>query len=260
MPINVTQTPIYESFSMLHPDGTLMCHCNKKKADWYIKRELADWIDEQTFKLKFEPQGHGKSDNPYYTQKMENKCVVCGSEEELNKHHVVPYVFRSRFPTEYKESNHHDVLPTCVDCHEAYEGHATEYKETLANECGVSMNGYMSEEQKKNKRILSARKLLEKINNKELINEDGLAVTLPEDRILELTKRASEMLSEEPIVNGAAWADVIMNKVLEENRLFEFIQNWRKHFIETTHPKFLPEYWSIEQPLEISNRAMKKKF
>jgi len=136
MPINATKKPIYESFSMIHLDGTFMCHINGKRANWYVEKGLAEWIDEKTFQLKFEPKGKGKKDLLFYNQKLENRCVVCGNDhqDELNKHHVVPSVFRSRFPIQYKESNHHDVLVTCLDCHENYEHEAMLYKIELVKE------------------------------------------------------------------------------------------------------------------------------
>lgn len=259
MPINVSQSEIYESFSMLHPDGTLMCHCNEKKANWYVNRNLAKWTDEKTFKLNFEPQGHGKSKNPYYVQHMENQCVVCGLKEQLNKHHVVPYVFRSRFPVELKESNHHDILPTCVDCHEAYEEHATLFKEVLAKKVGTTMNiGGMSPEHKNNRKILSARKLLEKINNNEIVDNKGNIITIPLDKLEKLKLKANEPILEHAPINGSSWADKIMEDVLSNDKLFEFVKNWREHFIAYAKPQFLPDHWSVEHPLEISNRAKKK--
>ena len=67
----VSKSPIYESFAMLHPSGDLMCYTNKKRANWYIKLGLAKWINDNTFQLRFEPKGKGKSHLPFYTQKMQ---------------------------------------------------------------------------------------------------------------------------------------------------------------------------------------------
>ena len=72
----VSKSPIYESFAMLHPSGDLMCYTNKKRANWYIKLGLAKWINDNTFQLRFEPKGKGKSHLPFYTQKMQNICVM----------------------------------------------------------------------------------------------------------------------------------------------------------------------------------------
>lgn len=258
MPINASQTAIYESYSMIHPDGTLMCHCDEKKAKWYVKKNLAKWIDEKQFKLIFEPHGYGKSDNPYYTQKIPNQCVVCGEEEELNKHHVVPYVFRSRLPVEYKASNHHDILATCIDCHEKYELHANILKKQLADELGISVNNEASKELVENRKIKSAQKLLDKITHGLLVNDNGEKIIIPEQKLKALQEKAKKPLLWDGETSGAVWADKIIEKVLEEDKLFDFVKKWREHFLLHTNPQYLPLHWSVEHPLEIANQSKRK--
>jgi exonuclease 3'-5' domain-containing protein 2 len=254
MPVNVAQNQIYESYSMLHPDGTLMCHCNFKRAKWYVDRDLATWVDEKQFKLKFEPQGYGKSENPFYMQALENRCVVCGSLDELNKHHVVPYVFRSRFPLAYKESNHHDIVPVCVDCHERYEAHATEFKALLAHQAGANMNTSMTEAFRHNKKVLSARNILQRIKEGNLVDSKGNPAIVPEEKLMVLREKAREELREDVPVSGTQWADSIMDKVMAEEGLFAFVKQWRAHFIEHMKPQYLPQYWSVEHPLEVKGK------
>lgn len=251
MPINASQSEIYESYAMYSPEGEFMCFCNKKKANWYVNKNLANWLDDKKFQLIFEPNGKGKADNPYYTQEIKNCCVVCGSEKELNKHHVVPYVFRSRLPLVYKESNHHDVLATCIDCHEAYEEQANLFKKQIADELNVSMENGMSPEQIKNKKIISARKLIERI-------EMGEITGVPQDRIEFLKIKANQPLFDYVTNHGAAWADEIMKIILENDQLYSFVKRWRKHFVDTMKPKFLPEYWSVDSPLEKAGRIEEK--
>lgn len=247
MPNNPTQSTIYESYTMLHPDGTLMCRCNKKRADWYVNRELATWVNDTTFQLTFEPQGHGKAGSAYYNQKLENKCVVCGKLAGLNKHHVFPYVFRSRLPIQYKESNHHDILPICTDCHEDYEAHATRYKIELAEKYDIRMNGVMSQAEKTNRKIISARKILSRL-------EAGEFVTIPTDRLTVLREQAAMPITEEVSSEGAVWADKIMERITNKEELHNFIRSWREHFIQYAQPQYLPELWSVDHPLEIIGR------
>jgi hypothetical protein len=255
MPINAMQKPIYESFSMYHPDGSFMCHINQKRANWYVERGLADWIDDKSFKLKFEPKGKGKQDLLFYTQKVENRCVVCGdhSEDNLNKHHVVPYVFRSRFPVQYKESNHHDILVTCVDCHENYEHQANIFKAKLAKDLGLTMNLGMTPEQRHNKKVRSAQKALANVESGKLKDANGVSL-IPEEKLEQLRQTANMELFPEEIEYGAVWADKIVENVLAENRLFEFVKMWRQHFLDNCNPQFLPNHWSVEHPLESSKQ------
>lgn len=255
MPINAMQKPIYESFSMLHPDGTFMCHINEKRAKWYVEKELADWVSENTFQLKFEPKGKGKQDMLFYTQKLENQCVVCGDKSDnLNKHHVVPYVFRSRFPVQYKESNHHDILVTCIDCHEDYEYHANQFKAKLVEDMGLLMNSPMSFEQKHNKKVRSARNVIGDVESGKLKGADGFSL-IPEEKLTLLKNTASLELFPEKQENGAVWADKIVESIIEKDALFAFVKMWRQHFIEIKKPMFLPEHWSVDHPLEISRKG-----
>lgn len=250
---NIAQSKTYENFGMLHPDGKLMCYCKSKRAHWYVNHNLATWIDSYNFKLNFIPNGYGKSDDPYYVQSLENRCVVCGSEENLNKHHVVPYVFRSRFPIEYKESNHHDILVTCVACHENYELHATKYKLELAKELGLSFNLNVDPQIEENKKILSARRILNKLNNHLIVNKNNEPCSIPMEKLLILQNKASQEIKEEQKVN-VIWADKIVENILSNNTILEFVCSWRNHFLIHTKPKYLPKHWSVNKELEKSNQ------
>ena len=250
MPINASKGEIYESYLMESPSGEFMCYCNKKKAFWYINKNLAKWVGDKKFQLFFEPNGKGKADIPFYTKIMKNCCVVCGAENDLNKHHVVPYVFRSRLPLEDKESNHHDILATCVDCHETYETEAMKLKKEIAKELNISMKCEMSSEQISNRKILSAKNVIEKISSGEITG-------IPEDKVKQLKKKALEPLMNEPLKNGTAWADEIVSSILSKNELFEFTKRWRKHFVDTMSPRHMPEHWSIDSRLEKSGRVHK---
>jgi hypothetical protein len=54
---------IYSNCSIYHQDGTLMCYCSDKKMRWYLKKNLAEQIDEKAIKLTFEPAGKGHADD-----------------------------------------------------------------------------------------------------------------------------------------------------------------------------------------------------
>ena len=103
---------IYGNYQVLSPDGHLMFRCDEKKANWYIKRNLAEIIsnDPLIVKLKFQPKGLGNHNKKYGLSVIENICVVCGSDEFLTRHHVVPTCYRKFFPLEKKSHNFHDVL------------------------------------------------------------------------------------------------------------------------------------------------------
>ena len=241
---------IYGNCQVLSPEGILMFRCDDRKANWYLKRDLGIAISDNPLvvKLKFEPKGLGNHNRDFGLSDMPNICVVCGVDSHLTRHHVVPYCYRRCFPLEVKSHNHHDVLSVCVDCHEKYEEMATKFKKQIADELNVSMENGMSPEQIKNKKILSARNLLERVSKGEITG-------VPEDRLEIIKLKAKEELVEEISIHGAAWADGIMKVIIESDDMYNFVKRWREHFVKHMSPQYLPKYWSIDSPLEKSGKV-----
>lgn len=248
MPVNGSQKNIYESIKMLSPDNTFMCYTTQKRAEWYVKKGLANWISDEEFKINFEPNGNGKANIDFYTEVLKNQCVVCGESEigKLNKHHVVPKVFRSRFPSKYKNYNHHDIVAICISCHEAYELIANDYRKKLLDEKGISVTSKKEKLIRENKKIISARKLLENINDGKI---DGNII--PADKIILMKEIAKKDLINISSKKEVDWADQLVATIKNEKELYEFVKNWRQHFINTMKPKYMPEKWSVYHPLEV---------
>lgn len=118
---------VYENCKMIAPDGEQLANCDRKKAMWYIERDLADIVNEEplTIRLKFEPNGRGKDkpyaqlyDDHFYVADRENKCVVCGLDKDYSRFHVIPTLYRTHFPDELKSHRSHDIVVLCFNCHE----------------------------------------------------------------------------------------------------------------------------------------------
>lgn len=240
---NYSNKPIYENYEMLSTDNRRICFCSKKRAEWYVKRGLASFVNEKAFKLNFEPQGQGFV-HVYFKTPLENKCVCCGSHKELTKHHVVPYVFRKRFPVKFKSNNHYDVLALCVDCHEKYEVHATKLKNDMIEQTKqiIHKQDKITAEQKI---VLKAALALDKINRNK---------TVPKERLKELQNIISSMDKKEVLAlkewykkkTENHWACEIMANYQTEEELLEFIKLWRKHFKLIMKPKYLLDSWFEE--------------
>ena len=43
-----------------------------------------------------------------------------------------------------------------------------------------------------------------------------------------------------------AQAEVVVKALLKENKVLEFQQRWRQHFLDTMKPRFLPELWCVD--------------
>ncbi len=241
-----SKNPLYGNCKVLSPDNILMFRCHFKKANWYIKRDLADIIKEEplTIKLKFSPQGLGNHGKTYGLSEIKNICVNCGSSEELTRHHVVPYCYRKFLPDNIKSHNFYDVLSLCVDCHIQYEYKANEYKNILAEKYNAPINGdySLNRDLVKLKRLASC-----------LLNE---SINVPKNRIKEikeiiknklnikrLTKRRIlDILDSKSFSLKRTHGQMVINQI---DNIDEFIISWRKHFIENNKCEFLPKNWSI---------------
>ena len=47
---------MYDNISMLCPQQEKLCTISQRKANWYVDKQLAHWINECTIQLKFEPK------------------------------------------------------------------------------------------------------------------------------------------------------------------------------------------------------------
>jgi hypothetical protein len=238
---------IYGNCQVLSPEGHLMFRCESKKANWYLKRDLAQIVnlDPLTIKLNFEPNGLGNHNKGYGLSEMANLCVVCGSEEFLTRHHVVPICYRKYFPIEKKSHNFHDVLSVCAVCHESYEKFAFDFKLSLADKYNAPINGELIN----NKDFLKVRRIASC-----LIGET--ANHIPTWRIDEMKKQIKSHFSWKR-VSKKRLEDIVNLEVKVYNRthgeivvsnlenLNNFIVEWRKHFLQHNDCKYLPQNWSI---------------
>lgn len=238
---------IYGNCQVFSPNGILMFRCDEKKVRWYLDRDLAKIIDEDplTIRLNFEPKGLGNHNKDFGLSEMSNRCVVCGGEDFLTRHHVVPYCYRKHFPIEMKEHNFHDVLSLCTECHENYERQADDLKIFLASEYQSPVNGIV-------------------VDNKELIKYSKMASTLLKDdikipkervddmklkikskfRIKRLTKkRLLEISQIKSTILSRTHGEIVMEQVTD---IQSFVEMWRDHFVRTMNCKYLPNNWSIK--------------
>lgn len=250
------QTPAYSNWLMISPEGEEMCRCAKKRADWYISRGLADVVanDPPTIKLKFLPNGNGNQGDPFSLANKHNRCVVCGTEEDLTKHHIIPSMYRKFFPIKYKARSAHDVVVICIPCHEEYETIAMSLKQTLSIEMTGStipihkpcikdrdhfrITGYC-------KSLLTHGDVIPHERKVQMVAEVasyiGHIASMEEIEKLAKIKRESYG----PRDVGKAVVDCLT----DDDKFEAFVKRWRKHFIDTAQPKFMPEHWSVDRTL-----------
>jgi hypothetical protein len=138
------KSKLYDNITMLDPQGQILCKISRKKARWYVQKNLAEWKREETnindtandtanpntnannanantnantIQLKFEPKARS-TDHDYGKRTKKNVCVACGdAEKHQMRFYIVPHVYRNLFPKKYKTHMSHDVVLLCSDCH-----------------------------------------------------------------------------------------------------------------------------------------------
>jgi hypothetical protein len=240
-----TTRSIYHNVRFLNKNGDLIFFAQQKRARWYLDRGLAQVVSEEpyTVQLNFQTNGDGKKNDPFYLQERRNICVVCGISENLTCHHCVPYCYRIYFPEDLKSHSCHDILPLCVQHHEAYEKHADQFRRELSKEFDVPYGGICEYDRGLVEAIKAARSL------------HGHEAKIPKDRKDILWARIKNRFPNEEIGLGELakmhWQTIsiphgklMMEKVSDVSA---FMRRWREHFVQHTQPKFLPPYWSVER-------------
>jgi hypothetical protein len=216
---------------------------------------LADLIEDSscpTIKLKFEPSGRKGVDHPYLTAEKNNRCVCCGSEKQLTKHHIFPSIFRKHCPKEQKWRTHHDIVPLCTSCHTQYEVFSDELKKELSIKYNLPILGKGVRVDKSIHSVRSAGRALFKHWDK-----------IPNDRKEKLLIRLQNFFKKEDITKeDALYASKLSVLVYSGDcipfgklivdavpNLQDFIVIWRKHFIDSMKPKFMPLYWDVNYKL-----------
>lgn len=136
----------------------ILSHCNMKKLNWYLEKDMADLIDENTIKLRFElkKRNSDKENKDLYAtsfldEQRVNHCVVCGNDKGCMKYHVVPTIYRQNLPDQLKLHKSHDIVLLCLGCHERANKFADTLRENLANSFGIPTSLFPIEYQINNK-------------------------------------------------------------------------------------------------------------
>jgi len=237
MPNDIPQNSLirvpYDNYQIFHPDGTLMCFCSKKKANWYLRNNLATIHDDNKVILNFIPKGYGDPEEILIGRK--NCCVITGDTDNLTKHHVVPSQYRQHFDVSYKDKNSCDIVVLCRDKHDKYEETANDFKIQLHND--YVDNSFLE----MNKAWIEAKSIFNCINN--YYNK------LPHDKQIYMTCRLEGLLAEwkfteDELKNSSYLGGHVRNKVIVNSiGIVNLIILWKLHFMKYGKPNFLPAWW-----------------
>lgn len=246
------KTPLYGNCRVFDIHNEHIFNCSPKKCRWYLSKSLATIIKEEPFtiQLNFHTNGSGHKGNDYYLQDRENICVVCGSKDNLTRHHIVPMCYRRYFDENLKAHNSFDVLPICIACHEKYEEHANNFKRQICDELGIKQSTSMYCDDEIKRINLYASAILK------------YGESMPFKRKQELMAILRDYYGREILPDDLEAASKLQYNTKRDNYSFPgqiivaqltdiegFIRRWREHFVAKTKPQHLPKYWSVDFPI-----------
>eukprot|EP00667_Euglena_gracilis_P007754 EG_transcript_7835 len=170
----VRKAPLYDNCRLLSPAGATLCHCDRRKVEWYVSRGLAEVVEPGppiVAKLTFEPAGSGRDGDEFYLSLKANRCVVCGAEAHLIRHSIVPTEYRRVFPLELKAHKSHDVVLLCVQCQMKMHAVYRKEKDRIAQLFGAPIRGSGLRRQKDRAvdRVANFARLLAQCSDQELL-------------------------------------------------------------------------------------------
>lgn len=232
-------SPLYDNCKLLAPDGDLLCCCDHSKAEWYVKKGLGIQVESEpvyTVQLNFEPAGRAVAEvGEFYRSEKVNRCVVCGSEDNLVRKNVVPHEYRKFFPTILKDKTSHDIVLLCITCHQRSNISDNITRIKLQEKCKAPLEGEMNEENVEATKVLQchqklARALLRGKNIPEKrVQEisEILAKAYPGDEMNE--DFLNELIEQQPssiILNSHG--NIVVQKFMEAEGLVALEKMWRE--------------------------------
>jgi hypothetical protein len=248
-----SKKPIFDNCRALGPDGNFLFHCTRRKADAYLKHGSAEIVTREplTIRLLFTPGGPGVANDPCLMQPLDNRCVVCGADGNLTKHHIVPYCYRRWFPNEIGYLTNYDVMALCMACHEGYEARARQLKRELERESGVPPECYRFDRQTPELARLrshaNALLMYLPVMPPEKVRECLETVRAHYDRP-DITRddlvTARGVGSHTPDLDFVTPSRYVVSQLKTVEEVDAFAVRWREHFLKTMRPRFMPSGWT----------------
>uniref|UniRef100_U5ESD1 Exonuclease 3'-5' domain-containing protein 2 n=1 Tax=Corethrella appendiculata TaxID=1370023 RepID=U5ESD1_9DIPT len=259
--------PLYDNCILQAPDGELLCTCERKKAEWYVEKNLGAIVsvpDDDTFivRLNFEPASRAVGDaGKYYQQIKLNQCVVCGRDDSFIRKNVIPRDYRKHFPEVMKEHTSHDVLLLCLECHQKSNYSDVGMRKKLEKLCNAPLTNSSGNFKEF---IINERVEIRKAARALYINPDKIPEEKKEqlrEKLLsyfpEGTEISNEFLQEYsnidvkiPNENFQQHGAKVVEYFKENQGLAALEKMWRQHFLNVMRPGYLPELWSVDHSVQ----------
>ncbi|XP_071508031.1 exonuclease 3'-5' domain-containing protein 2-like [Diadema antillarum] len=256
------QSAKYDNTRLLAPDGRLLCVCNRRKALWYVEREIGELVTEEplSVRLLFEPAGIPGPDGEYYLLEKANRCCVCGREDSYIKKNIVPHEYRRHFPDYLKKHSSHDVILLCLACHQRSCDFDTLTRQNLEQRYDAPISN------KTNAKLVEDPVRVRVRSCARALMRHKKSQSIPPHRLQELTETLQDFYQVGEI-DDAILAEAVDIETKVDNRsyegshgwkvvkgvmegaeggLAEFEKMWRRNFLENMEPCFMPALWSVD--------------
>mmetsp|Transcript_5882 Transcript_5882/g.6123 ORF Transcript_5882/g.6123 Transcript_5882/m.6123 type:complete len:361 (-) Transcript_5882:964-2046(-) len=255
--------PMYDNVRMVDQEGELLSTISKKKAEWYVEKNLAEFTNDAKMQIRllFEPKNRSSREEhgTYITAKKVNQCVVCGEAQHHMRFYIVPYSYRTLFPKKFKSHLAHDIVILCHYCHIKCDQYSQVRVKELEER--VRPKGWRPkfEVDKDLYQVQSCAHALLKWNHKipeskRLVMEQTIhshfgiknGSDLSNDQ-LQKAASVNYRVENKEFVPGA---DLVVRALEGNDELIgRFVREWRQYFLETGHPRYLSPGWSINSPV-----------
>lgn len=212
----------------------------------------------------------------------QNRCVACGSTEQYMRHYVVPSCYRIHFPHVYKTHMPHDVVLLCPSCQIPAQKANQRQQRQLEREYNNNNSNNHRHRRLENEAVsiddLQHHNIIDDTTNKYVINSHlqhlqsiATALTkwkdrLPPDRVNEYETTLCEWfqtskLNDQHLQQAqdleyrslnpqyVSGPERVVQSITASSGLEEFVRDWRRLFVTTMHPQYLPPGWSVDSPV-----------
>ncbi len=235
--------------------------------------------DFQFIQLKFEPKARS-ADEDYGKSTKQNICVACGDTEHQMRFYIVPFAYRHLFPHRYKSHISHDVVSLCANCHlrcgqqtqirmnELEDRYMPQRKYTTNHDLykvrsaalalmnwrhKIPMEKIMQHTQIVKKYLIDQGDLEDTCSLSTRSNdndsdgmEEELTINIPKELLQKAIDVECRVLNPK-FVPGPEL--VVQDLIDDDEKLTNFIRDWRQFFLDTMHPRHLPKGWSVDYPV-----------
>ena len=255
---HATTKKLYDNYVLLDRDGNFLSFCNEKIFIHYQKLGC-ELLDDKTVKTNVVQK---MKLSEYHKEVKHNNCVICGSNNNLMRHRVIPIIFMNTYAklnTQRKLSQY--CLIICINCQTSVHH---EYHNFINDLFKKYMNTNFTEIVQEKKQIIRCRKLVELYKN----NNDQIIINIVK-QVKEYFKQSEDEKIDIKKVNKYASLNssdnkyiILMNQIIKQYglslsdgdeimKIIEKIEkSWCYYFLKTCKPQYLHKSWISEYATE----------